>query len=140
MANQVYNSFKRDSMVGVFNLSADTLNVILVTSAYVPDIDLHTKYSDITNEVVGVGYVTSGKTLAGVTVSADLINNDAALNANDVDWVSSTITAAGAVIYKVGSLPNNSPLIGYVDFGGTKSSSNGDFIIQWNTAGILTLQ
>ena len=139
MANQVYNSFKRDSMVGVFNLSADTLKVALVTSAYVPDIDLHTKYSDITSEVIGAGYTTSGQTLAGVVVSVDLVNNKAVLVANNVDWVSSTITAAGAVIYKVLGAATTSPLVGYVDFAGSKSSSNGDFIIQWNASGILNL-
>lgn len=139
MANQVYNSFKRDSMVGAFNLSADTLKVVLVTSGYTPNIDTHTKYSDITNEVVGVGYTTSGSTLAGVVVSADLTGDKAILDANDVTWASSTITAAGAVIFKANGSAASSPLIGYVDFGGSKSSSNGDFVIQWNASGILTL-
>ena len=139
MANAVYNSFKKDSMVGTFNLSADTLKVVLVTSSYTPNIDTHTKYSDITNEVVGVGYTTSGQTLAGVTVSADLTGDKAVLDANDVTWTSSTITAAGAVIFKVNGASTTSPLIGYVDFGGSKSSSNGDFIIQWNASGILNL-
>ena len=139
MAAQLYNSFKRDSMVGVFNLSADTLNVILVTSAYTPNIDEHTKYSDITDEVVGAGYTTSGSTLTGVTVSVDLSGDKSILDANDVSWVASTITAAGAVIYKESGSAQTSPLIGYVDFFGSKSSSNGDFIIQWNSSGIISL-
>ena len=139
MANAVYNSFKKDSMVGAFNLSADTLRVVLVTSAYTLNIDTHTKYSDITNEVVGVGYTTSGSTLTGVVVSADLTGDKAVLDANDVTWTSSTITAAGAVIFKVNGGAATSPLVGYVDFGGSKTSSNGDFIIQWNSSGILTL-
>lgn len=145
MANQVYNSFKKDSMIGAINLSADTLKVVLVTSGYgaIPNIiDTHTKYSDVVAtgfEVVGVNYITSGQTLAGVIVSADLVNDKAIFTANQVDWVSSTITAAGAVIYKVNGTSATSPLIGYVDFGGSKSSSNGDFIIQWNASGILNL-
>lgn len=140
MANQVYNSFKKDSMVGTFNLLSDTLKVVLVTSGYTPNIDTHTKYSDITNEVVGVGYTTSGITLTGVTVSDDLAGDKAVLDANDVTWSSSTITATAAIIYKADSTPALSPLIGYIDFGDSKSSSNGDFIIQWNASGILTLQ
>lgn len=139
MSNQIYNSFKKDSMAGVFNLSADTLKVVLVTSAYIPDIDLHKKYSDITNEVVGVGYSTSGITLVGVTITEDLSNDKAVFDANDITWVASTITAAGAVIYKVNGESSTSPLIGYIDFGGSKSSSNGDFVIQWNSSGILAL-
>ena len=140
MSNQVYNSFKRDTMFGSINLSADTLKVILVTSAYVPDIDNHSKYGDITNEVIGAGYTTSGSTLAGVTIINDADSDRYILDANDVTWPSSTITAAGAIIYKENISPSESPLIGYIDFGSSKSSSNGDFVIQWNTSGILSLQ
>ena len=139
MANQVYNSFKKNSMVGAINLSADTIKVALVTSAYVVDIDAHQFYSDITGEVVGAGYTTSGATLSGVTVTTDLSNDRSVFDASGVTWASSTITAAGAVIYKVNGTPATSPLIGFIDFGGSKSSSNGDFVIQWNTDGILTL-
>lgn len=139
MANQVYNSFKKNSMVGSINLSADTIKVALVTSAYTVDIDAHQYYSDITGEVVGAGYTTSGATLSGVTVTTDLANDRSVFDASDVTWASSTITAAAAVIYKVGAAAASSPLIGFVDFGGSKSSSNGDFVIQWNTDGILTL-
>ena len=139
MSNQVYNSFKKNSMVGAINLSADTIKVALVTSAYVVDIDAHQFYSDITGEVVGAGYTTSGATLSGVTITTDLTNDRSIFDASDVTWASSTITAAGAVIYKVNGTPATSPLIGFIDFSGSKSSSNGDFVIQWNTDGILTL-
>lgn len=139
MSNQVYNSFKSNSMVGAINLSADTIKVALVTSAYVVDIDAHQFYSDITGEVVGAGYTTSGATLSGVTITTDLTNERSIFDASDVTWASSTITAAGAVIYKVNGTPATSPLIGFIDFSGSKSSSNGDFVIQWNTDGILTL-
>ena len=139
MSNQIYNSFKRDSMAGVFNLSADTIKIALVTSSYICDIDNHTKYSDITDEVIGYGYTTSGATLAGVVILTDLTNDKSILDANDVTWPSSTITAAGGVLYKVNSTAESSPLIGYIDFGGNKSSLNGDFVIQWNSSGILTL-
>lgn len=139
MSNQVYNSFKNNSMVGAINLSADTIKVALVTSAYVVDIDAHRFYSDITGEVVGAGYTASGATLSGVTVTTDLTNDRSVFDASDVTWASSTITAAGAVIYKVNGTPATSPLIGFIDFGGSKSSSNGDFVIQWNADGILTL-
>ena len=141
MANVVYNSFKVNSMTGVFNLSTDTLKVALVAGGYNPDIDAHVSYADIVPyEVSGVGYTTEGQTLAGVTVTNDLVNDRSVLDANDVSWVSSTITATGAVIYKVNGSPSSSPLIGYIDFSGPKSSSNGDFVIQWNASGILTLQ
>lgn len=139
MSNQVYNSFKKNSMVGSINLSADTIKVALVTSAYTVDIDAHQFYSDITGEVVGAGYTTSGATLSGITITTDLTNDRSVFDASDVTWASSTITAAAAVIYKANGTPASSPLIGFIDFNGSKSSSNGDFVIQWNADGILTL-
>ena len=139
MSNQVYNSFKKNSMVGSINLSTDTIKVALVTSAYTVDIDAHQFYSDITGEVVGAGYTTSGATLSGITITTDLTNDRSVFDASDVTWASSTITAAAAVIYKANGTPASSPLIGFIDFNGSKSSSNGDFVIQWNADGILTL-
>ena len=51
MANVLYNVFKRDLMNGSIDLDTDTIMVMLVTSGYTPNIDSHTKRSDITNEV-----------------------------------------------------------------------------------------
>ena len=139
MSNQIYNSFKVQSMVGSINLTADSINVILVTSAYTPDIDNHTIYADVaSNEVVGVGYTTSGQTLGGVTVIQNNTTDAAILDANSVTWTASTIDAAGAILYKKDG-PTNSYLIGYIDFGEVKSSYNGDFLIEWNLNGILLL-
>jgi hypothetical protein len=76
-------------MVGSINLSADTIKVALVTSAYTVDIDAHQFYSDITGEVVGAGYTTSGATLSGVTVTTDLANDRSVFDAADVTWASS---------------------------------------------------
>lgn len=135
----IYNSFKKDSLLGVFNLTTDTLKIALVTSSYIPNIDTHSKFSDITSEVVGAGYTSSGSILAAVTVTIDNDNDRTILDASDVSWTSSSVTANGAVIYKVGSTPETSPLIAYIDFGSDKSSSNGDFIIQWNMNGIIAL-
>lgn len=59
------------------------------------------------------------------------------LDADDVTWASSTITARYAVIYKDTGVATTSPLIGFVDFGQDESSSNGNFTIQWSANGIL---
>ena len=141
MANQVYNVLKVGLVNGDINLGADTLKVALVAAAYTPDIDNDEFYSDITNEIPnGGGYTTGGATLAGVTVLTDLSNDRAALDANDVTWATSTITAArAAVIYKDTGTTTTSKLIGYIDFGSDKSSSGGDFTIAWDATGILRL-
>lgn len=139
MASQLYNSFKRDIMNGGIDLDTDTIRVALVTSTYTPNIDTHTKWSDITNEVTGTGYTAGGEALANKTVTADNTDDEGVFDADDKTWAASTITARGAVLYKDTGTPSTSPLIGYIDFGADKSSSNGNFTIQWATEGIVNL-
>src|SRR4051794_9558821 len=113
MANLVYNSFKRDIMNGALDLDTDTIKVMLVTSGYTPNIDTHTKRSDVTNEVVGTGYTAGGATLANKAVTADNTDDEGVFDADDITWSSSTITARGAVLYKSrGGLASADELIG----------------------------
>lgn len=134
MATQVFNSFKSAVMGGNISLSADTIKVVL-TSAYTPDISAHNTYSDITNEVNGsIGYTLGGETLTGVTLVQDNSDGEGVMDANDVTWENSTITANGAVLYDV---TYNNQLIGYVDFLSNKSSSGSTFTIVWNSEGVL---
>ena len=143
MANVVYNSAKADLMDGTLDLDTDTIKVVLVTSTYTPDIDTHTQYSHITNQVTGDGYTAGGATLADKTVSIDTVNNRGVFDATNTTWSTSTITARGAILYKYvddgGNPAATSPLICYFDFTTDKESSSGDFTIQWDSVGILTL-
>ncbi len=54
--------------------------------------------------------------------------------ANNVTWSNATVTAVGAVIYKNTGTASTSPLVGYIDLGGSKTSLAGNFTIQWDTA------
>lgn len=143
MADAIYNSFKGKIMDGSIDLDSDTIKVVLVTSSYTPDIDTHTQYSHISNQITGTGYTAGGKTLANCSVTVDTSGDKAVFDADDATWTSSTITARGAIIYKYidngGSPDNASPLICYKDFGSNKSSSSGDFTIRWDDDGILYL-
>ena len=140
MASVIYNSFKRDIANGSIDLDTDTIKVMLVSSSYTPNIDTHTKRSDITGEISGTGYTAGGQALTGATVTVDTTNDRAVFDANDVTWASSTITARGAVLYKSrGGAATADELICYIDFGADKSSSGGPFTIQWDAVGILTL-
>jgi len=140
MADVIYNSFKRDIMNGSIDLDTDTINVMLVTSTYTPDQDAHTKRSDITNEVSGTGYSAGGAALAGKAVTVDNTDNEGVFDANDLTWSTSTITARGAVLYKArGGASSADELICYIDFGSDKSSTAGNFTLQWAAEGILNL-
>lgn len=140
MASVLYNSFKRDIMNGAIDLDTDTINVMLVTSTYTPNIDTHTKRSDVTNEISGTGYTANGSPLASKVVSMDTAGDKGVFDAADLSWTTATFTARGAVLYKSrGGASSADELIGYIDFVTDRSCSNGTFTIQWDTAGIITL-
>jgi hypothetical protein len=121
------------------NWSSDTIKVMLCTSSYVPDQDAHV-YKDVsvTSEVTGTGYVAGGTALASKTNTYTAATNIIALDAADVTWAASTITARYAVIYD-DSPASNKPLLAYVDFGADQSSNNGNFTITWDANGILKI-
>lgn len=136
MANAAYNSYKDLLIEGGIDYLTDTIKVALVTSAYAVNIDAHTYFSDITNEVTGTGYTAGGATLATKTSTQDNVNDRGVMDAADVTWSASTITARGAIVYKSTGVATTSPVMFYIDFGADKSSSSSDFTIQWNTSGI----
>lgn len=121
------------------DFDTDTIKVMLCTSTYAPNQDTHV-YKDVsvTNEVTGTGYTAGGAALTTKTITYDGATNVVKLDADDVTWASSTITARYAVIYD-DSPASNKPLLGYVDFGADQSSNNGNFTITWDAAGILKI-
>ena len=125
---------------GKVNWPADAINVMLCASAYVPNQDTHQFKSDVTNEVVGIGYTAGGQALASKTDVYTGATNTIALAAANTSWAASTITARFAVIYdSTPATDATRPLLGYVDFGADVVSTNGAFTITWNASGILTL-
>lgn len=87
----------------------------------------------------GNGYTTGGQALSGQTITYTVGTNTVSLDANDVTWSASTISADLALIYQDTGTASTSVLVGYVLFGQTFASSNGDFKITWNSNGILSL-
>lgn len=140
MANLIYDSFKRDigDVVDWDDNSTTDIRCMLVTSAYTPD-QAHDFKNDVTNEVVGTGYVALGELVITRTAVVDGANHWAKYDADDVNWPNSSLTARGAVLYKDTGVASTSPLIAYIDFGVDKTSANGDFTIQWSVDGIFTL-
>lgn len=139
MANVVYNSAKVDLLKANIDYESDTIMCALVTSSYSPNVDTHAFYDDISNEISGTGYTTGGAEITSKTVTQDDTDNEGVFDGANITWASSTLIARGAVIYKDTGTASTSPLICYVDFGADKSSSAGDFIIQWNSEGILNI-
>lgn len=135
-----YNSYKKNTLDGSIDLVNDTIKVALCTSSYTPNIDSHSFFSDITNEVSASGtYTAGGFTLGTKSVTQDNTNNEGVFDAADASATSATITARYAIIYKSTGTAGTSPLIAYVDFGENISSIAGTFSILWNSAGIINV-
>ena len=92
-----------------------------------------TNYSNVTgnsDEASGTGYSAGGSALTNVNpaTSGTTAYTDFS---PDITFSSSTIDADGAFIYNT---TNGNRMVSVHDFGGTKSSSSGDFTIQFPTA------
>lgn len=133
MANVFYDNAKKNLWNGTINLASDSLKVALVGSGYVPNQTTDEFWSAAAPyEASGDGYTAGGQSLSGQSVTADTTNHRGKFTADNATWANATVTAVGAVIYKDAGTPGASPIIGYIDFGGTKSSSAGNFTIQWD--------
>ena len=119
---------------------ADTIKVALLSSAYTPNQDTHEFWSDVSaNEVTGTGYTAGGQALGTKTATYDAATNTIKLDAADVTWAASTITARYAVVYKDTGVATTSPLVAYVDFVTDQSSNSGDFTLTWDANGIVNV-
>lgn len=139
----VTNKWYGNAFKAAFNkevdFNSDTVKAALVTSSYAFDQDVHDYFNDITNEVTGTGYTAGGATVGSCTVAYDGASNTLTLDATDVSWASSTITARGLVLYVSTGTGSTSPLLCFVDFGADVSTTAGTFLVQWNASGIATV-
>ena len=123
MANVVPYSFAQELLKGTHNFTSNTIKLALYTAN--PYTTASTAYSSgEANQVSGTGYTTGGNTLGSPVVANQ--TSVATLTFAQTQWTSATFGAAFGVIY------NNSAsdkLVVVLDFGGTKSCSNGTFTI-----------
>jgi hypothetical protein len=124
-------SFKQALLDGEMDFSSDTSQVFkiaLYTSS--ATLDATTTAYSVTNEVSGTGYTAGGNTLTVVAPTTS--GTTAFLDFNDTTWSTATITARGALIYHADGSGN--PAVAVLDFGSDKTSTAGDFTIQFPTA------
>ena len=124
-------SFKVALLDGEMDFSSDTsqtFKIALYTSA--ATLTAATTAYSVTNEVSGTGYTAGGNIL---TISANPASTGttAFLDFADTTWTDATITARGALIYKDGG---TNPAVAVLDFGADKTSTAGDFQVQFPTA------
>jgi len=142
MADTKYHQFFTDLMLKVHDLDADSFKLPLFTSSHTPEPD-NTVYGGLANEVAAGGnYSTTGHafTAAVGTVTDDDTNNKATFDiTEDAVWASSTITARYAILFNDTPTSPADPLVALFDFTTDKSSSNGEFRVQFNASGIMDI-
>jgi hypothetical protein len=126
------STFKRDLLKGHHQMDADTFKIALYTSS--ASHGAATTNYTTTQEISGTGYSAGGQALNSPTVT--LSGTTAFVDFADETFSTATITAASALIYNTttdgGS--GTTDAICILDFGGDKTSTNGDFVIQFPTA------
>jgi hypothetical protein len=119
-------SFKVEILGGDFDFSSGTsqsFKIALYTNA--ATLGATTTAYSTANEVTGTNYTAGGEALT-ITQVPTSTGTTAFLDFGNATWSTSTITARGALMYKVGS---GNPAIAVLDFGSDKTSTAGDFTI-----------
>jgi len=140
----ICTSFKQEILQGIHNFTngsgggtttttgtGNAFKLALYTSS--ATLDATTTAYSATNEVSGTGYSAGGGALTNVTPSTS--GTTALTDFADLTFSSATITARGALIYNsstTAGTANRAVLV--LDFGGDKTSTAGDFTIQFPTA------
>lgn len=120
------SSFKQQILLGEHDLDTDVIKLALYTSA--ATLSAATTTYSTSDEVVGTGYTAGGNTLTGATVS--LSGTTAYVDFSDTTWSTATITARGALMY---NSSKSNKAIAVLDFGADKTSTAGDFTVQFPT-------
>ena len=127
------NSFKQELLGGVHDLDTDVLKIALIKATPAGTYGAATtNYSNVTvnsDESTGTNYTAGGNTLGSATISLD--GSTAIVDFANTTWASATVSADGCIIYNASQ---TNKAIAVIDFGGTKTSTNGDFTIEFPTA------
>ena len=129
--NFMCTSFKKELLEGVHNFKnsgGNTFKLAMYTNS--ASFNAATTAYTTSNEVSGTGYSAGGGTLTRVDPTSS--STTAFTDFTDLTFSSSTITARGALIYNDSA--SGDPTVVVLDFGSDKSSSSGDFTIQFPTA------
>jgi len=126
-------SFKSELLGGTHDLDTHTLKIALIKASPSGTYGAATtNYSTVTgnsDEASGTNYSAGGQNLDGAAISVS--GTTAIVDFTDEVFSSATISADGCIIYNSSA---SNKAICVIDFGGTKTSTNGDFTIQFPTA------
>lgn len=116
IAQTAVTSFKQEILLGVHDLSTDTLKLALYSAT--ADLGAGTTVYAAMGETSGTGYVAGGNTLTGVTVLVS--GTTAYVDFADTTWTPAAFTARGGLIYNASK---GNKAIAVLDFGADKTAT-----------------
>ena len=133
--NFMCSSFKQELLEGGHNFKnsgGHTFKLAMYTNS--ASFNAATTAYTTSNEVSGSGYSAGGGTLTRVDPS--LSGTTALTDFSDLTFTSATVTARGALIYNTttGGGSGTTDTVVVLDFGSDKTSTAGDFTIQFPAA------
>lgn len=137
ITSAVCNSFKTEVLGGIHDLDTDVIKIALIkaneTGTYGASTTNYSSLTGNSDEASGTNYSAGGNTLSGASITLD--SSTAIVDFNDTVWSSATTSADGALIY---NSSKSNRAIAVIDFGGTVTSTAGDFTIQFPVAAAAT--
>jgi len=136
MASANFTNLPDHLAKGAINFATASFKCMLMTA--VPsetNLDAWVNRSDVTGEATGTGYTAGGVAVTATVSAVDTTNNRVSITFSNLapGWTSSTISAAAAIVYLSTGVAANDKLITMVDFGGTVSSTNGNYSVTFST-------
>jgi hypothetical protein len=139
ISQAMVTSFKVEILDGIHNFgtgvirastAADVFKIALYTSS--ATLGASTTAYTTSNEVSssGTNYVAGGKTLT-ISQAPTFTSTTAWLDFDDITWDSATLTSNGALIYNA---TQGNKAVAVLAFGGDKTSTAGNFTIQFPAA------
>ena len=131
MSATLGNKFKFLLASKVIDFANDSFKIILMNTGFVFNKDTHHGYADVSASELGTGngYTQNTKTLAGVTVTEDDTDDRCEVTWDNVQWTASGGSIGptpGAIIFDdTVTSPTADPVVGYIDFGGDQTQSDG---------------
>ena len=131
IATAMCTSFKKELLEAVHNFKntgGSTFNLAMYTSS--ASLGAATTAYTTTAEISGTGYTAKGAALTRVDPSSS--GTTGLTDFANLTFSSSSLTARGALIFNESA--SGDPSVCSLDFGADKTSSSGDFTIQFPTA------
>lgn len=122
-------SFKVDLLAGNQDFDTDVFKIALYTSS--ATLGASTTAYTTSGEVPSTGNYTAGGNTLTVSVTPTSSGTTAYISFANTTWAAATITARGALIY---NSSKSDKAVAVLDFGSDKTSTDGDFTINFPTA------